>query len=81
MKNYCMFDLGEGFIEGEVVFWWVFFGDIVKINDVLCEVEMVKLIVEFFSFFVGIVVKLCVEFGEMVVVGELLVIIDDGFDD
>ena len=46
MKNYCMPDPGEGLTEGEVVSWRVSPGDTVKINDVLCEVETAKSIVE-----------------------------------
>lgn len=81
MKNYCMPDPGEGLTEGEVVSWRVSPGDTVKINDVLCEVETAKSIVELPSPFAGTVAKLCAEPGETVAVGEPLVTIDDGSDD
>ena len=55
MKNYCMPDPGEGLTEGEVVSWRVSPGDTVKINDVLCEVETAKSIVELPSPFAGTV--------------------------
>ena len=81
MKNYCMPDPGEGLTEGEVVSWQVSPGDTVKINDVLCEVETAKLIVELPSPFAGTVAKLCAEPGETVAVGAPLVTIDDGSED
>ena len=81
MKNYCMPDPGEGLTEGEVVSWQVSPGDTVKINDVLCEVETAKSIVELPSPFAGTVAKLCAEPGETVAVGAPLVTIDDGSQD
>ena len=81
MKNYCMPDPGEGLTEGEVVSWQVSPGDTVKINDVLCEVETAKSIVELPSPFAGTVAKLCAEPGETVAVGTPLVTIDDGSQD
>ena len=81
MKNYCMPDPGEGLTEGEVVSWQVSPGDTVKINDVLCEVETAKSIVELPSPFAGTVAKLCAEPGETVTVGAPLVTIDDGSED
>ena len=81
MKNYCMPDPGEGLTEGEVVSWQVSPGDTVKINDVLCEVETAKSIVELPSPFAGTVAKLCAEPGETVAVGAPLVTIDDGSED
>ncbi|WCC81173.1 dihydrolipoamide acetyltransferase family protein [Cutibacterium equinum] len=74
-------DPGEGLTEGEVVSWQVSVGDTVKINDVLCEVETAKSIVELPSPFAGTVAKLWAEPGETVAVGEPLVTIDDGSDD
>ena len=81
MKNYCMPGPGEGLTEGEVVSWQVSPGDTVKINDVLCEVETAKSIVELPSPFAGTVAKLCAEPGETVAVGAPLVTIDDGSQD
>ncbi|WP_208542627.1 dihydrolipoamide acetyltransferase family protein [Cutibacterium modestum] len=74
-------DPGEGLTEGEVVSWQVSPGDTVKINDVLCEVETAKSIVELPSPFAGTVAKLCAEPGETVAVGAPLVTIDDGSQD
>ena len=55
MKTYTMPDPGEGLTEAEVVSWLVSPGDTVKINDVLCEVETAKSIVELPSPFAGTV--------------------------
>ncbi|MEH0340126.1 dihydrolipoamide acetyltransferase family protein [Cutibacterium namnetense] len=74
-------DPGEGLTEGEVVSWRVSPGDTVKINDVLCEVETAKSIVELPSPFAGTVAKLCAEPGETVAVGAPLATIDDGSED
>ncbi|MDO4412335.1 dihydrolipoamide acetyltransferase family protein [Cutibacterium sp.] len=74
-------DPGEGLTEGEVVSWRVCPGETVKINDVLCEVETAKSIVELPSPFAGTVAKLCAAPGETVAVGKPLVTIDDGSDD
>lgn len=78
MKNYCMPDPGEGLTEGDVVSWRVGVGDTVAINDVLCEVETAKSIVELPSPFAGTVSELCADEGQTVAVGAPLVRIDDG---
>ena len=78
MKTYTMPDPGEGLTEAEVVSWLVNPGDTVKINDVLCEVETAKSIVELPSPFAGTVHSLAVDEGQTVPVGGALIVIDDG---
>ncbi|MEA5650231.1 dihydrolipoamide acetyltransferase family protein [Cutibacterium granulosum] len=71
-------DPGEGLTEAEVVSWLVNPGDTVKINDVLCEVETAKSIVELPSPFAGTVHSLAADEGQTVPVGGALIVIDDG---
>ena len=78
MKTYTMPDPGEGLTEAEVVSWLVSPGDTVKINDVLCEVETAKSIVELPSPFAGTVHSLAADEGQTVPVGGALIVIDDG---
>lgn len=78
MKNYRMPDPGEGLTEAELVSWRVAEGDTVAINDVLCEVETAKSIVELPSPFAGVVARLLVAEGDTVAVGAPLVSIDQG---
>lgn len=78
MKTYTMPDPGEGLTEAEVVSWLVNPGDTVKINDVLCEVETAKSIVELPSPFAGTVHSLAADEGQTVPVGGALIVIDDG---
>lgn len=80
MKYFRMPDPGEGLTEAEVVSWRVSTGDTVAINDVLCEVETAKSIVELPSPFAGVVSRLMAAEGETLAVGESLVAIDDGGD-
>jgi len=78
VKTYTMPDPGEGLTEAEVVSWLVSPGDTVKINDVLCEVETAKSIVELPSPFAGTVHSLAADEGQTVPVGGALIVIDDG---
>lgn len=78
MKHYCMPDPGEGLTEAEVVSWRVAAGDAVAVNDVLCEVETAKSIVELPSPFAGVVAQIAATEGQTIPVGGELVSIDDG---
>ncbi|MDN6427152.1 2-oxo acid dehydrogenase subunit E2, partial [Acidipropionibacterium jensenii] len=71
-------DPGEGLTEAELVSWRVAEGDTVAINDVLCEVETAKSIVELPSPFAGVVARMLVSEGDTVAVGAPLVSIDQG---
>lgn len=47
--NFKFPDIGEGIAEGEIVKWFVKEGDEVKEDDVICEVQNDKAVVEIFS--------------------------------
>jgi pyruvate dehydrogenase E2 component (dihydrolipoamide acetyltransferase) len=80
VKYFRMPDPGEGLTEAEVVSWRVTTGDTVAINDVLCEIETAKSIVELPSPFAGVVSRLLAAEGETLAVGASLVAIDEGGD-
>ncbi|RKL68861.1 branched-chain alpha-keto acid dehydrogenase subunit E2 [Salipaludibacillus neizhouensis] len=66
-------DIGEGIVEGEVVKWQVKEGDEVKEDDVLCEVQNDKAVVEIPSPVDGVVQKLHVEEGVVTTVGTVII--------
>ncbi|WP_010155641.1 biotin/lipoyl-containing protein, partial [Leucobacter chromiiresistens] len=63
-------DVGEGLTEAEIVAWHVAPGDAVALNQVICEIETAKSLVELPSPFTGVVSELLVEVGATVPVGE-----------
>jgi len=71
-------DLGSGLQEGEIVAWRVAVGDEVSEDQVLCEIETEKAVVEIPVPFAGRVVELGAAEGESIRVGSVLVVIDDG---
>lgn len=71
-------DIGEGIHEGEVAKWMVAVGDEIKEDDVLCEVQNDKALVEIPSPVEGVVTSLDVEEGEVAIVGQTIITIDDG---
>ena len=73
-------DLGEGLEDGEIVSWQVDVGDVVELNQVLCEVETAKAVVEVPSPFAGRIVERNGDVGATLAVGELLVRIDRDAD-
>lgn len=68
-QNFTLPDVGEGLTEAEIVTWKVAPGDTVAINDVLCEIETAKSLVELPSPHAGVVGELLVEEGATVEVG------------
>ncbi|MCE0510725.1 dihydrolipoamide acetyltransferase family protein [Microbacterium aurugineum] len=68
-QNFNLPDVGEGLTEAEVVAWKVAPGDTVAINDVICEIETAKSLVELPSPHAGVVGELLVEEGTTVEVG------------
>ncbi|MFC3040190.1 dihydrolipoamide acetyltransferase family protein [Virgibacillus xinjiangensis] len=75
-------DIGEGIHEGEIVKWFVKEGDTVTDEDVLCEVQNDKSVVEIPSPVDGTVKKIFVEEGSVAVVGDTLVTFDaEGYED
>lgn len=78
VKKFNLPDVGEGLTEAEVVAWKVKPGDTVAINDVLCEIETAKSLVELPSPFAGTVTELLVEEGITVEVGTPIVAVSEG---
>lgn len=73
MKRFALPDLGEGLTESELVSWRVSVGDHVELNQVIAEVETAKALVELPAPTAGVVLRLHVEPGTTVLVGEPLV--------
>jgi pyruvate dehydrogenase E2 component (dihydrolipoamide acetyltransferase) len=71
-------DVGEGLEEGEIIAWLVSPGDTVARDQPLVEVQTDKATVELPSPVAGRVVRLAAEAGEVVKVGQLLVVLEDG---
>lgn len=69
-------DIGEGIHEGEIVKWFVEPGKKVEEDDVLCEVQNDKAVVEIPSPVTGTVEEILVKEGETAVVGDVLVTFD-----
>jgi 2-oxoisovalerate dehydrogenase E2 component (dihydrolipoyl transacylase) len=75
MAEYLLPDVGEGLTEAELVSWHVKVGDTVAINDIVCEIETAKSIVELPSPYAGEVTALLVAPGETVPVGTPIIAI------
>src|SRR6478752_66497 len=71
-------DVGEGLTEAEIVTWLVKEGDTIKVNDIICEIETAKSLVELPSPYAGTVSKLMVAQGEMVPVGTPIIAVSSG---
>ncbi|PLT34360.1 dihydrolipoamide acetyltransferase family protein [Bacillus sp. V5-8f] len=69
-------DIGEGIHEGEIVKWFIKPGDKVQEDDVLCEVQNDKAVVEIPSPVEGTVEEILVEEGTVATVGDILVTFD-----
>ena len=69
-------DIGEGIHEGEIVKWFVKPGDKIQEDDVLCEVQNDKAVVEIPSPVEGTVEEILVQEGTVAVVGDVLVTFD-----
>src|SRR6478735_1886733 len=70
-------DVGEGLTEAEIVSWKVKAGDTVAVNDVLCEIETAKSLVELPSPYAGTVTELLVPEGVTVDVGTPIISVSD----
>jgi 2-oxoisovalerate dehydrogenase E2 component (dihydrolipoyl transacylase) len=77
VAEYKLPDVGEGLTEAEVVTWKVKVGDVIKINDIVVEIETAKSLVELPSPYAGTVQALLVPEGETVPVGTPLIQIGD----
>lgn len=69
-------DVGEGLSEGEIVRWLVAAGDTVSRDQIVVEVETDKSIVELPAPADGTIVELGAAEGDMVPIGELLLILE-----
>ncbi len=78
VREYKLPDPGEGLTEAEIVTWQVKVGDVIKVNDVVVEVETAKSLVELPSPYAGTVTALLVEQGVTVPVGTPIIAVDDG---
>jgi pyruvate dehydrogenase E2 component (dihydrolipoamide acetyltransferase) len=73
-KEFKLPDLGSGLKEGEIVSWLVKVGDQVTDEDLLCEIETEKAVIEVPVPFNGTVLSLAAEVGESVKVGAVLAV-------
>jgi 2-oxoisovalerate dehydrogenase E2 component (dihydrolipoyl transacylase) len=80
VHEYKLPDPGEGLTEAEIVTWQVKVGDVIKVNDVVVEIETAKSLVELPSPYAGTVTAVLVPEGETVPVGTPIIAIDDGLD-
>jgi len=75
-------DIGEGIHEGEIVKWFVKSGDKVQEDDVLCEIQNDKAVVEIPSPVEGTVEEVLVGEGTVATVGQVLIKFDaPGYED
>lgn len=80
--EFKMPDIGEGIHEGDIVKWFVKPGDKVEEDDVLCEVQNDKAVVEIPSPVAGTVEEVLVEEGTTAIVGQVLIKFDaPGYED
>ncbi|MGO4807551.1 dihydrolipoamide acetyltransferase family protein [Arthrobacter sp. 2MCAF15] len=80
LNKFNLPDVGEGLTEAEIVAWKVKAGDTVAINDVLCEIETAKSLVELPSPFAGTVTELLVPEGVTVDVGTPIISVSDAVE-
>ncbi|MCH6468725.1 dihydrolipoamide acetyltransferase family protein [Sinomonas terrae] len=73
-------DVGEGLTEADIVAWKVKPGDTVAINDILCEIETAKSLVELPSPFEGTVLELLAPEHETIEVGSPIIAIGAASD-
>lgn len=69
MSEFNLPDVGEGLTEAEIVSWKVKVGDVIKVNDIIVDIETAKSIVELPSPYEGTITALLVAEGETVEVG------------
>jgi 2-oxoisovalerate dehydrogenase E2 component (dihydrolipoyl transacylase) len=78
LREFKLPDPGEGLTEADIVTWRVAVGDIVKVNDIVVEIETAKSLVELPIPYAGTVAALLVDEGATVEVGTPIIVIDDG---
>lgn len=77
LKTFNLPDVGEGLTEAEIVQWKVAPGATVAINDIICEIETAKALVELSSPYAGTVSELLVDEGETIEVGTPIIAVED----
>lgn len=80
MYNFKFPDIGEGIHEGKLLKWFFKTGDLVQEGETLCLVETDKVNAEIPSPVQGIIQKLGVDVGEIIHVGDTLVLIQEPQD-
>lgn len=80
-NEFVLPDVGEGLTEAEIVSWAVAPGDTVHLNQVICEIETAKSLVEIPSPFEGVVSELLAETGTTVPVGTPILRMRGGDED
>ncbi|MBC7557773.1 MAG: 2-oxo acid dehydrogenase subunit E2 [Dermatophilaceae bacterium] len=78
VKHFNLPDPGEGLVEAEIVTWKVKVGDVVKVNDIIVEIETAKSLVELPVPYAGTVAGLFAAEGDTVEVGTPIISVDDG---
>lgn len=78
VQSFRLPDVGEGLVEAELLTWYVKPGDEVGVNQMICEIETAKAVVELPSPFAGTVRELLAEEGQTVEVGAVIITVDDG---
>lgn len=81
MYEFKLPDLGEGIAEGEILKWYVAVGDTIVEDDPLVEFETDKAAVTIPSPKGGKIVSLTGKVGDLIDVGEIITVIDDGSGD
>jgi pyruvate dehydrogenase E2 component (dihydrolipoamide acetyltransferase) len=80
--QFKMPDIGEGIHEGEIVKWFIKSGDTVQEDDILCEIQNDKAVVEIPSPVAGTVIDVLIGEGTVATVGQVLVTFDaPGYED
>ncbi|HVJ65388.1 MAG TPA: dihydrolipoamide acetyltransferase family protein [Bdellovibrionota bacterium] len=78
MANFELPEIGEGVNEGELIQWKVKVGDSIKADEPIMEVMTDKATVEVPSPFTGVVKELKFKEGDMVPVGAVAAVIEEG---
>ena len=80
-KTFNLPDPGEGLTEADLVTWRVAVGDVVKVNDMVVEVETAKSLVELPIPFAGTVIELLAAEGDTIEVGSPIIVVETGEGD
>ena len=78
MFDFKFSDVGEGLHEGVILEWHFKEGDAVKEGQLLVVIETDKVNAELTAPVSGVIKKLGAQVGQLIHVGETLVVIDDG---